>query len=145
MNTRLQYLDLIDLISEHHRNLHKSLDTSWNEQSDISISYSEWTVLSKAYKKQPTISEIAKNFDITRQATHKIVKQLEVKQLINIMNVTHNKKEKCLQLTSLGEEYIEKRTILMEEIETSISQTIGAEKLAQLKALLRLDWGLGSK
>lgn len=145
MNTKLQDLDLIDLISERHRSLQKLLEKLWNEFSPISISFSEWTVLSKVYKKQPTISEIAKHIDITRQATHKIVKQLETKNLVKVTNAIHNKKEKCLLLTPLGEECIEKSEELMKSIESKIAQAISEKELVHLKDLLKLDWGLDTE
>src|SRR5690554_4851478 len=112
MKPELDRLDLIDLISERHGYLRKIAEQLWNDRSDISISNSEWYILSRIYKKDTTIAKVVKNVDITRQATHKIVKQLEAKKLVEIMDGKHNKKEKCIRLTQLGEECFEKNNEL---------------------------------
>lgn len=70
---------------------------SWNNNSDINISNSEWFIMARIYKKQPTISYVTRHVDISRQATHKFIKSLESKGLIVIKPVPNNIKEKCIQ------------------------------------------------
>ena len=77
MDYELQSLDLIDLISERHIQLRSITEKLWNDNSDIPISNSEWFILARIYKKQPTISYVSKHVDISRQATHKFIKNLE--------------------------------------------------------------------
>ena len=107
MNSELQSLDLIDLISERHVLLRRICEKSWNDNSNIHISNSEWYIMARIYKKKTTLSYVTKHVDISRQATHKFVKNLESKGLIEITNSTNNNKDKCLQLTPLGEECYE--------------------------------------
>lgn len=142
MNSELQNLDLIDLLSEHHLQLRRICELSWNDSSDIYISNSEWFIMARIYQKQPTISYVSKHVDISRQATHKLIKNLESKGLIAIKSVENNKKDKCLQLTVLGEECYEKNESLKATLEKQIADTIGAEQLALLKDILKSNWGL---
>ena len=142
MNTSLQKLDLIDLISERHVSLRNLCEKAWNESSEIPISNSEWFIMARIYKKQPTISYVSKHVDISRQATHKFIKKLESKGLVTIQNVEHNNKDKCLQLTALGEECYEKNEAFKEELIKKIANQIGENNLALLHTILKMDWGL---
>ena len=139
----MQNLDLIDLISERHVQLRSITEKLWNNNSKIYISNSEWFIIARIYEKiQPTISYVSKHVDISRQATHKFIKQLEEKGLVEIKNVENNKKEKCIQLTSLGEECYEKNESLKATLEEKIAAKIGAEQLSFLKEILKANWGI---
>jgi DNA-binding MarR family transcriptional regulator len=142
LDTELNDLDLIDLSSERHLQLRSITEKLWNDTSDIYISNSEWFIIARVYKKQSTISYVSKCVNISRQATHKLIKKLEAKGLIEIRNLENNKKDKCLRLTKLGEECYEKNEALKADIEKKISDHIGAENLRILKEILKLDWGL---
>ena len=142
MNPEFQSLDLVDLLSERHLLLRSITEKLWNDSSDISLSNSEWFIIARIYKKQPTISYVSKHVDISRQATHKFIKQLESKGMLEISNAENNKKEKCLKLTKLGEDCYEKNEALKATLEKKIADKIGIEHLTRLKDILKLDWGL---
>lgn len=142
LNSELHNLDLIDLLSEHHILLRRISEKLWNDSSDINISNSEWFIIARIYQKQPTISYVSKQIDISRQATHKLIKSLESKGLVVVKNVENNKKDKCIKLTALGEECYEKNESLKATIEKKIANHIGAEQLILLKDILKADWGL---
>ena len=112
MNREFQHLDLIDLLSERHYLVRNITEKLWNDSSDIYISNSEWFIMARIYKKHPTIAYVTKHVDISRQATHKFIKSLEGKGLVEIHNVENNKKEKSIRLTALGEECYEKNEAL---------------------------------
>src|SRR5690625_2808046 len=141
-NGALENLDLIDLISERHNLVRRISEKRWNDNSDIYISNSEWFIIAKSYKKRLTFSDLTKNVDISRQAVHKFVKSLSKKGLVEIQNVEYNKKEKCLQLTTLGEECYEKNEALKTQLEEKIAEQIGINQVNMLKNILKLDWGL---
>jgi len=142
LNYGLKNLDLIDLISERHGQLREIAERAWNESNDLHISNSEWYIMSRIYKKKPTLSYVSKHVDISRQATHKFVKSLEQKGLIEISNSTQNKKVKCLELTTFGEECYEKNNSLKEALERKIAAAIGTDNFNILKDILKSDWGL---
>lgn len=139
-NSELQNLDLIDLISERHSLVRKISENAWNDQSEIYISNSEWYIMARIYKKNPSISYVTKNVEISRQAIHKFIQKLSEKGLVEIKNVENNKKEKCIRLTALGEECYEKNAALKAQLENKIAEKIGSEQVTMLKELLKLDW-----
>jgi DNA-binding MarR family transcriptional regulator len=85
---------------------------------------------------------VTKHVDISRQATHKFIKSLEGKGLVEIHNVENNKKEKSIRLTALGEECYEKNEALKVTVEKKIADKIGTKNLTLLKDILQSDWGL---
>ena len=143
-NSELQNLDLIDLLSERHSLVRRIAEQAWNDQSDIYISNSEWYIMTRVYKKRPTISYITKNVDISRQAIHKFIKNLSAKGLVDIHNLENNKKEKCIQLTALGEECYEKNEALKAQLVNKIAEKIGIDQVKIVHDLLKLDWGIES-
>ncbi|WMT40907.1 winged helix DNA-binding protein [Paenibacillus sp. D2_2] len=133
---------MIDLVSELHIRLRSLNNQLWHQSHDIHISNSEWYIMSRTYKKQVTISYVARQMEISRQATHKFIKNLESKGLVEINNAQHNNKDKCIQLTKLGEECFEQNRAIREKLEAKIIASIGAERTDQLVQILNMDWGL---
>lgn len=142
MDSELMRLDFIDLLSERHVRLRMLCEKLWNENHQLYISNSEWFIIARIYKLQPTISQVTKQVDISRQATHKIIKSLEAKGLVEVRMAQHNKKERCLQLTPFGESSFEEHEKIKATLERKITETIGSEHVNQLKKLLQLDWGV---
>lgn len=142
LNSIFQEMDLIDLLSERHIQIRRMIETRWNEQSDIYISNTEWFIMARIYKKQPTISYVTRHVDISRQATHKFIKSMEQKGLVKISSHENNRKEKCVQLTNLGEKCYQQNVAYKEELEQRIMNQIGDEKYKLLKDILRSDWSL---
>lgn len=142
MRSEINNLDLTNLLNERHTQIRKLTEKRWNDYSDIQMSNSEWYIMEKIYKKQPTIANVSKNVEISRQATHKFIKQLEAKGLVEIDNAKHNKKDKCIRLSELGNACYEKNKALKADLEEKIANQIGYEELEQLKKILKEDWGL---
>ena len=141
-DAELQKLNLIDLISERHITTRRISEKAWNDNSEFHISNSEWYIMARIYKKQPTIAYVTKNVDISRQAIHKFIKNLASKGLVEVRNVENNKKEKCIRLTAFGEECYEKNEVLKDELEKRIAETIGQDQIDTLKVILKSDWGI---
>ena len=141
-DVELQKLNLIDLLSERHISTRRISEEAWNDASEIHISNSEWYIMARIYKKQPTIAYVTKNVDISRQAIHKFIKNLASKGLVEVKNVENNKKEKCIRLTALGESYYEKNEALKVQLENKIAEKIGTDQMEILKDILKSDWGI---
>ncbi|WP_040850747.1 MarR family winged helix-turn-helix transcriptional regulator [Planococcus halocryophilus] len=141
-SVELQNLNLIDLLSERHIAARKIAEQAWDKESEIQISNSEWTIMAHIYKQQPTIASVTKNLDITRQATHKFIKNLAAKGLVEVQNVENNKKDKCIRLTAVGEGCHEKHEVLKKQLESQIADKIGANQLKILKDILKAEWGI---
>ncbi|WP_156851245.1 MarR family winged helix-turn-helix transcriptional regulator [Planococcus donghaensis] len=139
-DVELENLNLIDLLSERHIATRRITELAWDKESDIQISNSEWLIMAHIYKQQPTIASVTKNLDITRQATHKFIKNLAAKGLVEVQNVENNKKEKCIRLTTLGEECHEEHEVVKKQLENQIAKKIGVDQLKILKDILKGDW-----
>lgn len=143
MEDYYENLDLIDLISERHVQLRKIIEKLWNENGEIYISNSEWFILARIDQyNEPTVSCLTKSVDITRQATHKFIKSLKSKGLVEVNNVNNNKKEKYVTLTEFGKECLTKYLKVKEDLEAKIAEKIGLEQVEKLKELLRTEWDL---
>ncbi len=142
MKPILENLDLIDLISERHLLLRKITEKTWNDRSEISISNSEWFIIARIYGIRPTLAQVSKSVDISRQATHKLVRGLESRGLVIIEDSTENNKDKCIRMTPLGEECYEKNLALKAELIDRIADHIGSDKVSLLKEILMTDWGI---
>lgn len=143
MEDYYENLDLIDLISERHVQLRKIIEKLWNENGEIYISNSEWFILARIDQyNEPTVSCLTKSVDITRQATHKFIKSLKSKGLVEVNNVKNNKKEKYVTLTEFGKECLTKYLKVKEDLEAKIAEKIGLEQVEKLKELLRTEWDL---
>lgn len=142
-STTMHQLDLIDLISERHLQLRGMIEKQWNQMNDLRISNSEWYIMAKIHEQgKTTISRVTKHVGITRQATHKCIKNLEAKGLVVISNMENNRKDKCLQLTARGEHCYQMYVSIKANLECKVAEAIGAESFAQLKQCLQADWAL---
>ncbi|BBK26836.1 MarR family winged helix-turn-helix transcriptional regulator [Staphylococcus arlettae] len=141
-NQQLHELDFIDLLSERHAQLRQLTETAANVDQESKISSSEWYIISIIGAETYTLSELTALVKLTRQAIHKTVKQLEQKELVVLKAVTGNKKEKCVNLTTLGRDLWQRNQAYQQELEQHIKTTIGVAQFEQLKALLQTDWDL---
>lgn len=136
-------LDIFDLLSERHSRVRKTIENRWNEQSNIQLSNSEWLILNRLYQQpEQSIADVCKNVDITRQATHKLIKKLEDRGLVVTNQMKNNKRSKRVNLTKLGVDSYENKRALKMKLEKQIKEEIGEMELNQLKAFLASDWGL---
>ncbi len=140
MNYKL--LDLIDLISERHVYIRAHIEKIWNEKYNIKMNNTEWHVIAKLYSGMDTIADITRKVHVSRQATHKLIKNLEQKQLIEIYDDQNNKKIKKIRLTQFGVQCYEQYMNIKEQMETSIEQSVGTVLYEQLKQGLCMDWKL---
>lgn len=141
-NQQLHELDFIDLLSERHAQLRQLTETAANVDQESKISSSEWYIISIIGAETYTLSELTALVKLTRQAIHKTIKQLEQKKLVVLKAVTGNKKEKCVNLTTLGHDLWQRNQTYQQELEQHIKTTIGVAQFEQLKALLQTDWDL---
>ena len=139
-NQQLHELDFIDLLSERHAQLRQLTETAANVDQESKISSSEWYIISIIGAETYTLSELTALVKLTRQAIHKTIKQLEQKELVVLKAVTGNKKEKCVNLTTLGHDLWQRNQTYQQELEQHIKTTIGVAQFEQLKALLQTDW-----
>ncbi|KZE37085.1 MarR family transcriptional regulator [Bhargavaea cecembensis] len=138
-------LDLIDLLGERHFGLRRIAEELWNERGELAISNSEWFLMARIGKGGPTIAEVSRQVDITRQATHKLIRKMSDKGLVEVSDDERNKKVKRVRLTALGHSCYEHNEKLKAELEARIAEAIGADRVAALKEILAMDWRLENR
>lgn len=142
MEEHLLENDLMSLISEKQREIRRKCQEEWNEQYDVSVPDSEWTVLGNAARESMTVSEMAKRLSISRQASHKIVRSLEKKGFVIMIDGEHYKNRKYIFLTKEGLYYNGLYRNMKENLVQEIEDNIGMEKSIMLREVLSKDWGL---
>lgn len=140
MLTEFKNLDLIELISERHSLLRRNVEQRWNESNELHISKSEWYIIARIYGDRRTIAYVSKNVEITRQATHKLIKNMVVKGLVEVFDAEHNKKEKCIRLTELGNDCYKENEQIKHRLEQELATIIGQSQVDMLKIFLNSDW-----
>lgn len=141
MNDSLQQ-GLFDLIRQRFNELNEVLENLWISYSNKPISLSEWNLIAQISEKKLFISQVVKQVSISRQATHKLLRQLEEKGIVEIYECENNKRDKCICLTPLGEQCYKKYVEIKQDIEKDITRNIGEKNLQILKNILKSDWGL---
>lgn len=140
-NAASQDLVLVDLLSQRHHMVQKSFENEWNDKSNITITNSEWNVMARIYNLRLPVSKVTRSVTISRQAIHKLIKNLSKKGLIEIYKMENNKKERWIMLTDFGKECYEEHIALKLRLEEKITKELGADKVKTLKDILQLDWG----
>ena len=83
---------MLDALSERHGALRNIVENKANDKNRIHNSSSEWYIMAKLYVSKLTFVEVTQSVNLTRQAIHKAIKQLEEKELVKVENLVHNKK-----------------------------------------------------
>lgn len=86
------------------------------------------------------LSELSRRLGISRQATHKLSKEIARLGFIEFIASDSDARVQLVRFTQKGWDMAESATRQLEAIETQISQAIGADKLDMLKALLVMPW-----
>lgn len=127
-------LNIIDLISENHIKLRRLAEDRWSKTGEEEISHTEGFLLAKISMGKISISEAARQANISRQAMFKCAKKLELRGYLEFgIDETNNK---YAYLTDKGKDYCVKSKQLKETIENEIINKIGKENLEILKEIL---------
>lgn len=132
--------DMIDLISEKHGALRHECERLWSGNGSIPVSTSEWYVLSRIHGRAPTVSEVTRRVDISRQGVHKRLNSLEEKGIVRFFYLDNNKRDKYVSLTEFGNACYAQYTALKQALQDRICAHIGAESMELVLELLQKDW-----
>jgi len=140
MQTDTREIDIISLISEKNSQLRKLCENQWNAGQHVKITSTEWYVLSQLYNAEPSVSQVAKSVNITRQATHKCLRSLQEKGLLKIVIRPHNKRNRFIVLTPYGNQCWAEYSTIKKQLEEQIALTIGADNVNLIKEHFSKDW-----
>lgn len=138
MESKLEGLTVIDLISEKHISLRRKVEERWAQEEEEVITHTEAMLLAKLSRERVSLAEVARQANISRQAMFKCAKKLEEKGYLCFINDEVN--GKYTKLTKQGEEYCKKSKELKESVEQEIAETIGPDVLERIKELLQKKW-----
>ena len=126
-------LEKLAYIEEVSRDIAKSYGY---EDSDI---LSSSGILTYVYNGVTTISKIAKNLGISRQAVHKSVKALSNKGFLTLTK-GEDKRERMICMTNEGKGLLRCRQDVIKKVEEDLLNSIGKENFLNLKKLLSISW-----
>jgi len=140
MEFDIEKLTLIDLISEKHACLRKTLEQRWEAQSEKRFSHAELHLLARIEQQNLTISKAASVVGISRQAMQKSVTKLEAQGYISTEFRDGNQRDKFLSLTKSGKEFCRKNNRLKTELEEELEKNLGSDEVRRLKELFKQNW-----
>jgi DNA-binding MarR family transcriptional regulator len=137
MDNHLQEINLIDLLSEKHLVLRKTV----TDQDPDQINKTESHILAVLEAHQMlSISEISRIINISRQGTHKSIQGLLSRNYVEAVEVEGNQRDKNIILTQKGIECNQRMMITKIELEQRIANKLGAANVELLKSLLKEVW-----
>lgn len=87
-----------------------------------------------------TLSDLAKQLNISRQAIQKTIATLVDKGLLELAESPDNRSAKLVKLTERGRGMQTWSREVIDRAETDLAEKIGVKKLRQLKEILGKDW-----
>lgn len=138
----LQNQNIMEILHERYVLIQTAFQQAWEEQSNLIISQTEWKIIGRLEQGELPVAQITKNLHITRQAIHKLIKNLSSKKLIEVHPMKNNKKERCIALSTLGKECYTLYTNIHTEIESKIAMNLGTKQTEDLKWMLQSNWGM---
>ncbi len=139
-NKYFDTLGLVDLISEKHKQLRQ--ETMQRIESHFGQVFSEMDIylVSLIQFNPMSVSESARYMNISRQAAHKHVKNLESYNFVQLTTSETNRREKIITLTESGQQLSGKIHGIKTELELELKAQLGEESYALIKSLLKDDW-----
>ncbi|MTO10092.1 MarR family transcriptional regulator [Turicibacter sanguinis] len=136
----LANLNLIDLISEKHAKLRKLVRDEWANKGEEYISDTESYMLALLEREKMTVSQLARQIDMSRQGAHKCARGLLERGYIEVSEGDGNSRDKVLMLTKKGQAFCKQTLLVKEQLEDEIKEAIGVERFEVLKEIMSKKW-----
>ncbi len=133
-------LGLVDLISEKHKQLRQ--ETMLRIESHFGHEFSQMDIylISLIQFNSMSVSESARYMNISRQAAHKHVKNLESLNFVQLTTSQTNRREKIITLTESGKQLGEQVNGIKTELELELKERLGVENYALVNSLFKESW-----
>jgi DNA-binding MarR family transcriptional regulator len=103
-----------------------------------SVRPSDVRVFVAATRKRQTISDIAREIQITRQAAQTSVRRLQKLQVLDLEAAPNNKRDKIVVVTSKGQHARKTANAQIQRFEAEFAEVIGASRVEQFRSDLVL-------
>ncbi len=133
-------LGLVDLISEKHKQVRQEIMQRIESHFGQVFSEMDIYIITLIQFSTMSVSESARYMNISRQAAHKHVKNLESLNFVQLTTSESNRREKIITLTESGKQLGEQVNGIKTELELELKNRLGAENYALMKSLLKDEW-----
>ncbi|RJG49400.1 MarR family winged helix-turn-helix transcriptional regulator [Motilimonas pumila] len=110
------------------------------QQQGCSLTPAQQTVFNLAFEQVTTLSQLAQQMRVSRQAVQKTVASLVELELIQLRTCPENGAAKVLIVTARGQLMRLKYQQVRRDIEAQLLQRLGPEQVAILKQILQQQW-----
>lgn len=110
------------------------------QQQNCCLTPAQQTVFNLAFEQVTTLSKLAHQMQVSRQAVQKTVASLVELELIQLQTCPENGAAKVLIVTERGQLMQLKYQQIRSDIEAQLLQRLGPEQVALLKQILQQQW-----
>ena len=107
-----------------------------NKYLPYKVSFAETKLFNALRGKEKSISQLARNLGISRQAVHKTIHKLENMGYLELIAKQNNKKDRIIKITNKGEAVKKQGAEHLITIEEKLSWSMGERNLGFMKIII---------
>ena len=134
-------MNLARLLLKQFRWFDDALRSRLADQGLAELTTAESMVFPSLDKEGTRPADLARRLGITRQSTQSLVKGLEAKGLVGLVDDPEDGRAKKITLTATGRQSVPLALETFAQLENELSKRIGAKRVTQLRNALEADWG----
>jgi DNA-binding MarR family transcriptional regulator len=134
-------MNLARLLLQQFRWFDDALRSRLADHDLIDLTTAESMVFPYLDKDGTRPADLARRLGITRQSAQTLLRSLEHKGLVELVDDPDDGRAKKIRLTSAGRQTVPLALETFAELERELSKRIGARKVAELRNALEADWG----
>jgi DNA-binding MarR family transcriptional regulator len=134
-------MNLARLLLQQFRWFDDALRSRLADQGLAELTTAESMVFPYLDKEGTRPADLARRLGITRQSAQSLVRGLEAKGLVELVDDPEDGRAKKITLTAAGRQSVPLALETFEQLENELSRRIGAKRVTQLRNALEADWG----
>ncbi len=107
-----------------------------NKYLPYKVSFAEIKLFNALRGKEKSISELARNLEVSRQAVHKTIHKLQNMGYLELIAKQNNKKDRIIKITNKGEAVKKQGAEHLIAIEEKLSWSMGERNLGFMKIII---------
>ena len=107
-----------------------------NKYLPYKVSFAEIKLFNALRGKEKSISELARNLEVSRQAVHKTIHKLQNMGYLELIAKQNNKKDRIIKITNKGEAVKKQGAEHLITIEEKLSWSMGERNLGFMKIII---------
>ncbi len=134
-------MNLTRLLLERYRWFDDALRSHLEQEGITGLTTAESMVFPYLDAEGIRQADLARRLGITRQSTQTLVRGLEKKRLIELVDDPTDGRSKLVMLTNEGRRTIPVALSIFEKLESALADRIGSDEVTHLRATLTREWG----